>query len=78
VTKFKTGDHVVAYPGMGMGCHAPYRTMPEDGRIVLKPAALSFAEAAAAEVQYCPADQPFKIHPASHNDSNICLVTPEI
>jgi NADPH:quinone reductase-like Zn-dependent oxidoreductase len=47
VTKFKIGDHVVAFPGIGMGCHAQYRTVPQDGRIVLKPAALSFAEAAA-------------------------------
>lgn len=47
VTKFKIGDHVVAFPGIGMGCHAQYRTVPEDGRIVLKPAALSFEEAAA-------------------------------
>ena len=47
VTRFKVGDHVVAYPGIGMGCHAEYRTMPEVGRIVLKPATLSFEEAAA-------------------------------
>ncbi len=47
VTRFKVGDHVVAYPGISMGCHAEYRTMPEDGRIVLKPATLSFEEAAA-------------------------------
>jgi NADPH:quinone reductase-like Zn-dependent oxidoreductase len=47
VTRFKVGDHVVAYPGIGMGCHAEYRTMPEDGRMVLKPVTLSFEEAAA-------------------------------
>ena len=47
VTRFKVGDHVVAYPGIGMGCHAEYRTMPENGRIVPKPANLSFEEAAA-------------------------------
>jgi NADPH:quinone reductase-like Zn-dependent oxidoreductase len=47
VTKFNIGDHVFAYPGIGLGSHAQYRTMPEDGRIVLKPAALTFAEAAA-------------------------------
>jgi NADPH:quinone reductase-like Zn-dependent oxidoreductase len=47
VTKFKTGDHVFAYPGLGMGCHAEYRTMPADGRIALKPANVSFEEAAA-------------------------------
>ncbi len=47
VTKFKVGDQIFAYPGLGLGCHAEYRTMPEDGRIVLKPANLSFEEAAA-------------------------------
>lgn len=47
VTKFKIGDEVVAYPGIGLGCHAEYRTMPQDGRIVQKPANLRFDEAAA-------------------------------
>lgn len=47
VTKFKVGDHVFAYPGIGLACHAEYRTMPEDGNIALKPANLSFEEAAA-------------------------------
>jgi NADPH:quinone reductase-like Zn-dependent oxidoreductase len=47
VTKFQTGDQVFAFPGIGMGCHAEYRTMPEDGKIALKPANLSFEEAAA-------------------------------
>ncbi|MEJ2125150.1 MAG: NAD(P)-dependent alcohol dehydrogenase [Alphaproteobacteria bacterium] len=47
VTKFKVGDAVFAYPGAELGSHAKYRTMPEDGRIALKPANLSFEEAAA-------------------------------
>ncbi len=47
VTTFKTGDQVFAFPGIDMGCHAEYRTMPEDGKILLKPANLSFEEAAA-------------------------------
>jgi NADPH:quinone reductase-like Zn-dependent oxidoreductase len=47
VTKFGIGEPVVAYPGFSMGCHAQYRTMPQDGRVVLKPATLSFKEAAA-------------------------------
>ena len=32
VTKFKVGDPVFAYAGLGLGCHAEYRTMPEDGQ----------------------------------------------
>lgn len=47
VTQFKVGDEVFAFPGARYGSHAEYRTMPEDGMIALKPANLSFEEAAA-------------------------------
>lgn len=47
VTRFKTGDAVFAFPGAAYGSHAEYRTMSEDGMIALKPANLSFEEAAA-------------------------------
>ena len=47
VTRFKPGDEVIAYPSAGFGSHAEYRTMPEDGLIVAKPANLNFEEAAA-------------------------------
>lgn len=46
VTRFQPGDEVFAFPGGKMGCHAEYRTLPEDGPIAPKPAALSFEEAA--------------------------------
>jgi NADPH:quinone reductase-like Zn-dependent oxidoreductase len=46
VTRFRVGDEVFGFPGGAMGCHAQYRTMPEDGRIAPKPANLSFEEAA--------------------------------
>jgi NADPH:quinone reductase-like Zn-dependent oxidoreductase len=46
VTRFKVGDEVFAFPGASYGCHAEYRTMAEDGLIALKPANLSFEEAA--------------------------------
>jgi NADPH:quinone reductase-like Zn-dependent oxidoreductase len=46
VTRFKVGDQVFAFAGAGYGCHAEYRTMPEDGLIALKPAKLSFEQAA--------------------------------
>jgi len=45
VTKFQVGDAV--FSGPELGCHAEYRTVPEDGPIALKPANLSFEEAAA-------------------------------
>ncbi|HEV7277168.1 MAG TPA: NAD(P)-dependent alcohol dehydrogenase [Devosiaceae bacterium] len=47
VTRFRPGDDVFAFTGAGFGCHAEYRVLPEDGRIVRKPANLSFEEAAA-------------------------------
>jgi NADPH:quinone reductase-like Zn-dependent oxidoreductase len=47
VTKFKIGDRVFAFPGFSMGCHAEYRTMPEDGRIRHIPTGFTFEEAAA-------------------------------
>ena len=47
VTKFKVGDEVFAFTGARLGCHAEYKCMPEDGPVVLKPANLTFDEAAA-------------------------------
>ena len=47
VTRFATGDEVFAFPGAAFGSHAEYRTMAEDGLVALKPANLSFEEAAA-------------------------------
>ncbi len=47
VSKFKVGDQVFAFSGAGMGCHAEYKCMPEDGAVALKPANLSYDEAAA-------------------------------
>lgn len=47
VTGFKAGDQIFAFTGAGMGCHAEYTCMPEDGEVALKPLNLSYAEAAA-------------------------------
>lgn len=47
VTKFKAGDHILAMDGFGMKAYAEYKTMPEDGGIILKPEGLTFEEAAA-------------------------------
>ena len=47
VSKFKVGDQVFAFSGGGMGCHAEYKCMPEDGAVALKPANLTYDEAAA-------------------------------
>jgi NADPH:quinone reductase-like Zn-dependent oxidoreductase len=47
VSKFKAGDQVFAFSGAGMGCHAEYKCMPEDGAVALKPPNLTYDEAAA-------------------------------
>ncbi len=47
VTRFKVGDEVFAFPEAGFGSHAEYKAIDEAGSIALKPAKLSFEEAAA-------------------------------
>jgi NADPH:quinone reductase-like Zn-dependent oxidoreductase len=47
VTKFKVGDPVFANGDFGMGCYVEYKCMSQDGALAIKPANLSFEEAAA-------------------------------
>ena len=47
VTRFKPGDEVFGYRGMNLGANAEYVCMPQDGLLALKPANMSFEEAAA-------------------------------
>jgi NADPH:quinone reductase-like Zn-dependent oxidoreductase len=47
VSKFKVGDQIFAMSGVGMGCHAEYKCMPEGGAMALKPSNLTYIEAAA-------------------------------
>ena len=47
VKRYRPGDAVFAFSGIGMGCHAELKAMPEDGAIAPLPAGFTFEEAAA-------------------------------
>lgn len=48
VTQFQPGDAVFgSSPGLRYGCHAQYATLPAAGPIAIKPASMSFEQAAA-------------------------------
>src|SRR5689334_14445788 len=47
VTLFKVGDHVFGETGVGGGCYAEYLCLPEGEPLAIKPANLTYGEAAA-------------------------------